>query len=328
MTMTDSRELEQLWASAYFALPRRSAVAVRGRDATGFLHRMSTQHLESLGPGDATLSCLINRQGRVVDVAHHIVLDHEHIALLGATGERRDIVAWLDSFLFAERVVLEDLTGKGAFALLAGGQAEAVLSRLELIPPAAPWAMTAGQGMHAVRTFSLGTSLRPVPSFLLWSADLESSKLEHRLVEAGARLACAERWETWRVAAGVPGEIETDGRANPLELALHDAIHWSKGCYIGQEVLARIDNYGKQARQLVSLRTDDPTGIVVGDDVFREGTLIGEVTSVSPWVWGTEPNLLALVRHKGDSVGVSFEVGAPRHCAVGSPRAAAQAPHD
>ena len=80
------------------------------------------------------------------------------------------------------------------------------------------------------------------------------------------------------------GGREISSAYNPLELGLHDAIHWDKGCYIGQEVIARIDNYDKQSRRLVGLVAGEKIWETMshGDEIFSDGKTVGRITSVSP----------------------------------------------
>jgi len=132
------------------------------------------------------------------------------------------------------------------------------------------------------------------------------------------------------VAAGIPVD-EIGDAATPLDLGLHDAIHWAKGCYIGQEVIARLDTYGKQRKRLVGVIADEGS-FAAGDAVLVAGSAVGALTSVAaPWSPAL-PRALALV--KGVDVEADGGVAAVVRGRDGEVpvrlqgRRAAQAPHD
>ncbi len=313
---------------------QRALLRVTGADARGFLHRMSTQHVEALSPGEARLNALTNKQGRIVDVVHQLALADDEVLLIGTRDAAAPLVAWLDDFLFVEKVTLEDRTGQGSLAVVAGGRAFAVVSTLLGRDVAlGPWA-AAGEGdIAVVRSFDLLAAAGPVPSLLVYSHTRKPDALAIALDEAGAALGSPADLEVVRVTTGVPGPREASDRHNPLELALHDAIHWAKGCYIGQEVIARIDNYGKQARQLVGLVVDDERAhehITLGAEVRAGDKPIGEVTSVSPRFREGSASALAVLKLRGDVADTPVEVvgASDRVAARVQRRAAEQQPHD
>lgn len=313
---------------------RRAMVRVTGPDARGFLHRMSTQHVEALGPGEARLSALTNKQGRLVELVHHVTVAEDDVLLVGTRAEGAPLVQWLDGFLFVEQVELHDLTGQGALCVVAGARAlEAVGAALGAALDLAPWQARLGDDV-VLRSFDLLAEGGAAPSLLVWRRGDDGSALDDALASAGVTRASDEALELARVAAGVPGAGEVTDRFNPLELALHDAIHWAKGCYIGQEVIARIDNYGKQARQLVGLSLDDERALASvrpGAEVQAEGRAIGEVTSVSPRFVAGGVSALAVVKLRGDVDGTPLQLageGGAVIPATARRRAAEQIPHD
>lgn len=313
---------------------RRAIVRLKGPDARGFLHRMSTQHVEALAPKEARLAALTNKQGRLVELAHAVALAEDEVVLLGTMEEGAPLVEWLDGFLFVEEVELSDLSAEGSVVLMAGAKALEALSRaLDTELTLSPWEAFVREDTLVVRGFDLLTNGEKVPSLLVWRRDDQGARLEEALVGAGVEQGTDDELEIARVATGVPGPAEVTERYNPLELALHDAIHWAKGCYIGQEVIARIDNYGKQARQLVGLSFEDEGAfgaIQPGAEVRLEERAIGEVTSVSPRFVAGGLSALAVVKLRGDADGTEVEIAGEGGSvtAVVRPRAAAQEPHD
>lgn len=269
-----------------FDCSTRGRVRVAGRDARAFLHRLSTQHVSELKAGEGRLNVLTTDKGRIVDVVHHLDQGELGVLLVGSVGRGPAIAAWLDRYLFSEKVELTVVDGPC----------------VEVVAPTslAQWQHADG----AVRTFDRVTAHGELVPCVIAMHDVD-----------GERGTAAEQ-EVLRIAAGVPGADELNDRWNPLDLGLHDAIHWNKGCYIGQEVIARLDTYQKQHRVLVTLHG---AGLRVGDKLSPDG----EVTSVAPFVWGDRPNALAVGKLAGveraQVNGVEVVVGAP---------ATAQRPHE
>ena len=239
----------------------RARIRLSGPDARAFLHRLSTQHVKDLAPGDGRLSTLLTDKGRLVDVVHHLDRGPEGVLLIGSPNKAGALMAWLDRYLFTEKVELADLTGTGSAALALGAAVDHFVPGASAL---APWAFAEAAGRIAVRTFAVDG-----PAFLV--VDLERPAI------AGAGAAPESTLEERRVAAGIPGAGEITDAFTPLDLGLHDAIHWAKGCYIGQEVIARLDTYQKQHKRLVVVDGAQKPGAVVKVG----GAVAGVITSAA-----------------------------------------------
>jgi folate-binding protein YgfZ len=285
---------------------QRARVLVRGVDAPAFLHRLCTQHVKDLTPGDARLSALTTDKGRLVDVVHHVVLE-EGIVLVGTVLGTDALCAWLDRYFFTEKL---EFAATGTSAVVVDSQsAGAIVAGADAL---APWASARAGSVLAVRTFDRVVDGVAVPAVLLLALDGATLPTPNTDVEVDAdRL----------VAAGAP-LAEISEAHTPLDLELHDAIHWAKGCYIGQEVIARLDTYGKQRKRLMAVDSADT--IRVSDAVSLEGSTIGAVTSVgSNGVRG-----LAMVKLASDVDDMAAVVGAAAVSVRLRRRHAAQQPHD
>lgn len=293
----------QLGAGAWVVdCSTRARVAVRGEDARAFLHRLSTNHVSALAAGEGRLNVLPTDKGRIVDLVHHLDRGEVGVLLVGSQGRGAELVTWLDRYLFSERVELEDVSGAGSAAEVFGARAPGMVE--ELVPGAgalARWAFVASGPRLAVRSFDrIDAAGAAVPLYIV--VDLASPGVATAFEAKGALRMDADEAERARIAAGVPGHAgELNNRFNPLDLGLHDAIHWAKGCYIGQEVIARLDTYQKQTKRLVGLLL--PAGSLgtlrPGMAVLADGAPVGEVTSVSPVMRDDVPELpraLAVVK--------------------------------
>lgn len=282
-----------------FDASERGRVLVSGPDAAAFLHRLSTQHVADLPTGAGRLNAFVSAKGRMVDLVHHAVVD-DGIVLLGSRGRGPVLREWLDRYLFSEKVELFDKSHDGRVIELFGARAPDVVKRLLHAPaPAEPWSLARGANFCVVRTFDrIAAPGEHVPAFLVWTldgvVDLDGVSVIERDVE-----------DALRIAAGIPGpDGELTDAHNPLDLGLHDAIHWAKGCYIGQEVIARLDTYQKQSKRLVTLTLDVTTGAAVGDVVVVGGEAVGRLTSVAPVPLASLGAALAVARLSPPSEGV------------------------
>ncbi len=285
---------------------QRACVLVRGADAPAFLHRLCTQHVKDLTPGEARLSALTTDKGRLVDVVHHVVLE-EGVLLVGTVLGSDALCAWLDRYFFTEKLEFA-AAGTGAVVVDAA-QAAAVVAGADTL---APWASARSGSVVAVRTFDRVVDGVAVPAVLLLA--LESAALP---APNTAPDVDADRL----LAAGAP-VAEISEAHTPLDLELHDAIHWAKGCYIGQEVIARLDTYGKQRKRLMAVEASG--AVHVGEAVSLEGATVGVVTSV-----GTNGvRGLAMVKLASDVDDTAATVGPTAVSARLRRRHAAQQAHD
>jgi tRNA-modifying protein YgfZ len=256
-------------------------LTMRGKDRQDFLHRLSTQEINALKPGDGNLTALLNTRGRVLDLLHALA-DETELLLITSPGTAGKVRLWLEGYIFREEVALEEPGGLGCLGLYGPGSA-AILSRIS----GSGWdrlqtahhrtAEIAGLRCRVARTFPLAGS-----GFLLM-CDSEPAPLWDLLTQAGAAPAGAEALEILRVEAGVPGigaELTEDH--NPWEVGLGAAVSLTKGCYLGQEVVARLHNYRKVQRSLAGIRFVGNRRPGPGAPVLSGDETLGVVTSSSP----------------------------------------------
>jgi tRNA-modifying protein YgfZ len=262
----------------------RGRLFVTGKDALDLLHRLTTNDIRSLVPGQGTAAAVVTAKGRLIDL---VVIHRLDDRILCETGEGRSaaVAEYIERYTFREEVRVQEASDShgalGIFGARAGHQVEALLGR-----------EAAGLALHHTRPFDLAgirgllTRAYPlggdgyhliveVPRLpALRSAILERSG---SLVEAGP--ICLE---VLRIEAGLPAAgKELTEEYNPWEARLQDAISLNKGCYVGQEVIARLNTYNKVSKCLVRLRLEGDPPAAGARLELGSGEPIGTLTSVS-----------------------------------------------
>jgi tRNA-modifying protein YgfZ len=226
--------------------PDLATITLAGNDVLSYLHAVCTQHTLDLQPGDATQALLLSPKGKIEFAFRLAVLDKG--VLLDTEADAAPALAErLARFVFRYDVAVGP-PAAGSASLL-GPDAEAALAAAGLPVPAAGRAEVAAPDLVVQRT--------PVGFDLVGAAALG---VLATLERAGVELAGAERWEQARVEHGLPQagrELTDDVLAEEAGL-LGSHVHLDKGCYPGQETVARVHNLGQVQRRLAGLRFQPP----------------------------------------------------------------------
>jgi folate-binding protein YgfZ len=238
---------------ALFDASAREVVRVTGPDRVSFLQGMLTQDVEGLPAGSVADAALLTAKGAMVADAR-VVKRSDDLLLLTEPGFGPAVRGALEKYLISEDAELADATALFGQLSLVGPEAEAFAARvLGLGPPAGA----------ALRPFdaAAGTTAWAVPQGqLLPGVDLlvpveALGPVFDRLLDAGATPVGFAALEVLRVERGTPRfGMDMDEKTIPLEANLERALHYQKGCYIGQEVIARATFRGHMNRHLVGLR--------------------------------------------------------------------------
>ncbi len=268
-------------------LVRRSQVGrleLTGEDALDLLNRLSTNKLEDLTPGAGMGSVLTSAKGRIVDMLLVLMLEDRLLLFVGPDARER-VAEWIDFYTFVEDVTVRDVTPHTAMFSLIGPGAATLVEELagEGVATLPPYgvlsASLGGVGATVVRD-DFGT----LPGFDVMASAEDGDRLWRYLVERsagdGARPVGSLALETVRVEEGVPAPgLELSEDYNPLEAGLLKHISFNKGCYIGQEVIARLDTYKKVSKYLVGLSWNGQELPPAGASLTVDGKRSGVVTS-------------------------------------------------
>lgn len=264
-----------MWIAGF----RRMLAAV-GEDRVTFLHGMLSNDVKALSTGEGTDAALLTQQGKIVSDLR-VYAERDRI-LLDVFAERADVVtAALEKFIVADDVELSvpddaqpliGITGPGAGAVL-----EAVLGG----------ALPARRAVaHETRTVA-GATLRVMAvdesngaGYMLCGAPSRVTELWQALRAAGAQPIGMEALNVLRVEAGIPWYgIDMDEDVLLMETNLDRAVSFSKGCYLGQEVVERVAARGKVNKKLTGLTVDGDTVPLHDATLAADGRDIGRITS-------------------------------------------------
>jgi hypothetical protein len=216
-----------------------------GADVLPYLHAVSSQHTADLGPGDATSALLLSPKGKI-EFAFRLAVVDSGALLDTEAGAAPALAERLQRFVFRYDVTVRQVPGSLAVVSLLGPGADAALRAAGLpAPPEGPGRATVADGLVVHRT-AVGVDL----------LGTSAARALEALGRAGTSLAPPEAWELARIERGVPrwgDELTDDVLAEEAGL-LGSHVHLDKGCYPGQETVARVHNLGQVQRRLAGLR--------------------------------------------------------------------------
>jgi hypothetical protein len=253
----------------------RGVIAVTGEERLSWLHLLLTQHVAELPEGAGTEALVLDANGRV---EHHAVLSYvdDTVYLDVEPGTEGPLLEYLTKMVFWSKVEPRDATAEFAVLSLVGPDTPKVLDAIGANPGELPYASAAADNAIVRRMPWPG---RDAADLLVPRAEL--TDWWRRLREAGAAAAGTMAFEALRVAATQPRlGLDTDERTIPHEVGwIGPAVHLTKGCYRGQETVARVANLGQPPRRLVLLHTDggDEELPAPGDPVRLGARTVGRV---------------------------------------------------
>ncbi|MEB3182545.1 MAG: folate-binding protein [Nostocaceae cyanobacterium] len=283
-------------------------IKVSGDDRLRFLHNQSTNDFQSLKPGQGCDTVFVSSTARTIDLATAYVRD-DAVILLVSPNRREFLMEWLDKYIFfADKVELADITQYTCTLSLIGPGSDAIIAQIttgELIgqpygshqvysiPPAEGVRIAVGSGLAS-------------PGYTLVFPITDKTTVWEKLLELGAVPMSDKAWETLRIIQGRPApDYELTDDYNPLEVGLWQTVSFNKGCYIGQETIARLNTYKGVKAYLWGLKLSNFTGPETAITIGEEK--VGKLTSVTQTPEGYFG--LGYIRSKAGGVGLKVQVG-------------------
>lgn len=281
-------------------------IKVADDDRLRFLHNQSTNDFQQLKPGQGCDTVFVTSTARTIDLATAYVLG-DSVLLLVSPNRREYLINWLDRYIFfADKVKLTDVTNDTACFSLVGAKSDELLQQLgigEIVSKNYAFHQLVKLEDIEVRV-AVGSGLG-LPGYTLIVPANNAAKLWNRLVEAGVVPMGDRIWERLRIEQGRPmPDFELTEDYNPLEAGLWQTISFSKGCYIGQETIARLNTYKGVKQQLWGIRLTAPTA--PGTVITLEDEKVGKLTSYTETEQGYFG--LAYIRTKAASEGLKVKL--------------------
>lgn len=260
-----------------FDISDRTELALVGPDSRAFLNRLATNRTDPLPSGTGCETFLTDAKGRVRAYLRVLASD-DGLLLDSAPGQAAAIAAHLSRYLLRDRVEIRDTAPPRRLFLLTGAEAEALLS-----PRTGPLPrdLLAHRPVELEGT-RIGLCRLDVESHVAWRLSCpadDGDVVLGALRDMGAALGDRSAAEAWRIAAGWPEYGRDIAEDNlPQEIARDSrAICFDKGCYLGQETVARIESRGHVNQTLVRLHFPSPPPPAT--ELLAEGKPVGRVTS-------------------------------------------------
>ncbi|WGT67533.1 CAF17-like 4Fe-4S cluster assembly/insertion protein YgfZ [cyanobacterium endosymbiont of Epithemia clementina EcSB] len=278
-----------------------------GDDRLRFLHNQTTNNINKLKPGLACDTVFVNSTGRIIDLVTAYVTD-DSILILVSPNRRHFLMEWMDRYIFPmDKVKITDVSEKNIVFTLIGSECTTLLKEggingLAELPPESHYLTTMG---GASMRIAVGSGLA-IPGYTLIIPINQAKTVWEQLMQLGIIPIGDRVWEQLRIRQGRPVyDQELTEDYNPLEAGLWRTISFEKGCYIGQETIARLNTYKGVKQRLwgVKLSQDilPDTPIILGS---KKVGILTSFTEINQNFWG-----LAYISTKAGGVGLNIQIG-------------------
>jgi tRNA-modifying protein YgfZ len=256
----------------------RRIYSLSGHDGLDLLNRLCTNDLFEGPSARAVFTSFCNEKGKLIEAMEVVSDAQETLLICSATGSGK-LISWIAKFTIAEDIQITDVSSEFTVASLVGPHAISYAERIGLISAERQAAETRKTGKGRVTAWEsmFGTlpSVRLLSRDDAWPMVVEQFRVARLPVDETRSV-----YEFLRVLHGVPEYgHEVAETFTPYEAGLTATISYAKGCYVGQEVLTRIDTYRKTRRGLRLLWSDAPEVPKRGEAVVVSGETVGVVTS-------------------------------------------------
>jgi len=268
-------------------ISNNSIIELTGNDVLDFLHRITTNNIKNLLPALTVDTIFTNEKGRILEKTKLLHLGNKQI-LLGQRNDKIKLINWIDKYIIMDDVKPVSLTGRLVVLELRGSQSDS-FSTLLFGDQVKDFVVNSIKRLFLEQ--AVITAVKCVDEngdvYFLFLIQPETAAffVDYCIANKGVfnfSLIGEEAFEMYRIEKGIPSPKELNTNFNPLEANLSGLISFNKGCYIGQEVIARLDTYQKVQKQIMGVQFCDGEISFNDCNIFDEaGNEVGQVTSIS-----------------------------------------------
>ncbi len=301
-----------------YDLSWRAKIALTGGDRVRWLNGMISNNVRDLAPSHGVYAFLLNAQGRIQ--ADLYAFNRGESVLVDTERSQRDKVWQLfDHYIIADDVEMADVSDKITALGLTGPESQAVLERAGVAVPELAYLQFADVQWQQIAITVLRAGEEAKESWQVWIAPEHVKALWDALVKAGAKPAGSSALNLFRISRGIP-QLGQDIRERdlPQETGQTRALNFTKGCYLGQEIVERIRSRGAVHRQFTAFAVEGPLP-EPGSKIQADGKEVGEITSsaILPLPSGDRAAALGYLRR--EAAGKELTAGSSRLTSVPSP---------
>jgi len=286
-----------------YDLSWRAKITVTGSDRVRWLNGMATNNVRDLVPGHGVYAFLLNAQGRI-QADLYVFQRGESLLVDTERGQREKVLQLFDHYIIADDVEIADISDKLTALGLTGPESRSVLERTGVaVPDLAHLQFADVAWQHAgqqttVTLLRSGEEARE--SWQVWVAPEHVSELWDALLKAGARATGTAALNLFRISRGIPQfGVDIRERDLPQETGQTRALNFTKGCYLGQEIVERIRSRGAVHRQFTAFAVEG-TLPEASSKILADEKEVGEITSgaILPLPGGDRPVALGYLRRE------------------------------
>jgi folate-binding protein YgfZ len=282
-----------------YDLSWRVKIALTGGDRVRWLNGMATNNIRDLAPGHGVYAFLLNAQGRI-QADLYVFQRGDSLLVDTERGQREKILQLFDHYIIADDVAIADISGKLTTLGLTGPESRQVLERAGIAVPDLAHLQFADVTWQQKIVTLLRSGEEVRESWQVWIAPEDASEAWNALLQAGARPIGTTALNFFRISRGIPqfGE-DIRERDLPQETGQTRALNFTKGCYLGQEIVERIRSRGGVHRQFTAFAVEG-TLPEPGAKILAGEKEAGEVTSgaILPLPGGDRPVVLGYLRRE------------------------------
>ncbi len=293
-------------------LSYRGKICLSGKDRVRFLHNLVSNDIQRLQVGEGCYALFLEPKGHIITDMRVYALEDSFL-LETEPGQENRLARLLDRYRFREKVTIEKVTEQWGILSVNGPLAREWISQFlnQTIEPL-PENHFVRKEWKGRAIFLMGTTFTGESGFHLWVSWGQIEEVARELWNLRPEKAQAigyQAWEILRIEAGIPRlGPELNEKIIPLEAELYHAISETKGCYIGQEIIARILSRGHTNRNLRGLRVKGDQVPEPGDLLVAEDQEIGWITSATWSPTLEQPIALAYIRREYAQPGTTIKI--------------------